>query len=81
MTVLCFRTSVLLPRVIRRSNVYRVDENGYNRHITWCYDGPLSGVVLVLWTRVTVKVSQMDVIGESPIPVKEIGLQSIGNAD
>lgn len=41
----------------------------------------LSGVVLVLWTRVTVKVSQMDVIGESPIPVKEIGLQSIGNAD
>jgi hypothetical protein len=41
----------------------------------------LSGVVLVLWTRVTVKVSQMDVIDESPIPVKEIGLQSIGNAD
>jgi hypothetical protein len=41
----------------------------------------LSGVVIVLWTRVTVKVSQMDAISKSPTQVQDIGLQTIGNTD
>ncbi|MBD3206329.1 hypothetical protein GF319_08295 [Candidatus Bathyarchaeota archaeon] len=41
----------------------------------------LSGVVIVLWTRVTVKVSQMDAISKSPNQVQDIGLQTIGNTD
>jgi hypothetical protein len=43
----------------------------------------LSSIVLVLWTRVTLKVSQMESIKSEnePIKLQDIRIENIGNTD